>query len=221
MTMRKLALALIIIFNCLTVSALEMKISKETPLEITANEVIGNSKTREVSYKGNVLLKHSGNILRSEKLTLLPRSNKIIAEDRVTFLSENRQVEITGQYTEYLKDTGQLTMKKEAVLVFSDKDGVKTDIRGAIIEVYNSGERAIVSGDVKIKRADIVINCGNADYDRKLERIILEAEPKVKKGVNMYRGDKITIFVRQRRLVAEANVFAKIYPEEKKNADKN
>lgn len=221
MTMRKLAVALIIIFNCLAVSALEMKISKETPLEITANEVTGNSKTREVSYKGNVLLKHSGNILRSEKLTLLPGSNKIIAEDRVTFLSENRQVEITGQYTEYLKDTGQLTMKKEAVLVFSDKDGVKTDIRGAIIEVYNSGERAIVSGDVKIKRADIVINCGNADYDRKLERIILEAEPKVKKGVNMYRGDKITIFVRQRRLVAEANVFAKIYPEEKKNADKN
>ncbi|MCX5776651.1 MAG: hypothetical protein NTX32_03355 [Candidatus Firestonebacteria bacterium] len=219
--MRKLAVALIIIFNCLAVSALEMKISKETPLEITANEVTGNSKTREVSYKGNVLLKHSGNILRSEKLTLLPGSNKIIAEDRVTFLSENRQVEITGQYTEYLKDTGQLTMKKEAVLVFSDKDGVKTDIRGAIIEVYNSGERAIVSGDVKIKRADIVINCGNADYDRKLERIILEAEPKVKKGVNMYRGDKITIFVRQRRLVAEANVFAKIYPEEKKNADKN
>ncbi len=221
MTMRKLAVALIIIFSCLRVSALEMKISKETPLEITANEVTGNSKTREVSYKGNVLLKHSGNILRSEKLTLLPGSNKIIAEDRVTFLSENRQVEITGQYTEYLKDTGQLTMKKEAVLVFSDKDGVKTDIRGATIEVYNSGERAIVSGDVKIKRADIVINCGNADYDRKLERIILEAEPKVKKGVNMYRGDKITIFVRQRRLVAEANVFAKIYPEEKKNADKN
>jgi lipopolysaccharide export system protein LptA len=220
-TMRKLAVALIIIFSCLRVSALEMKISKETPLEITANEVTGNSKTREVSYKGNVLLKHSGNILRSEKLTLLPGSNKIIAEDRVTFLSENRQVEITGQYTEYLKDTGQLTMKKEAVLVFSDKDGVKTDIRGATIEVYNSGERAIVSGDVKIKRADIVINCGNADYDRKLERIILEAEPKVKKGVNMYRGDKITIFVRQRRLVAEANVFAKIYPEEKKNADKN
>jgi lipopolysaccharide export system protein LptA len=219
--MRKLAVALIIIFSCLRVSALEMKISKETPLEITANEVTGNSKTREVSYKGNVLLKHSGNILRSEKLTLLPGSNKIIAEDRVTFLSENRQVEITGQYTEYLKDTGQLTMKKEAVLVFSDKDGVKTDIRGATIEVYNSGERAIVSGDVKIKRADIVINCGNADYDRKLERIILEAEPKVKKGVNMYRGDKITIFVRQRRLVAEANVFAKIYPEEKKNADKN
>ncbi|MFH1073998.1 MAG: LptA/OstA family protein [Candidatus Firestonebacteria bacterium] len=219
--MKKTVAVLVIFAGIIPVLAAEMKINKETPLAITAKSVTGNSKTKEVTYKGNVVLKHSGNILKAEKLVLLPGGNKIVAEQNVFFWSGSKQVEITGGYTEYLKDTEQLLMKKDAVLFMTDKDGVKTDIRGDVVDVLNGGERAVVSGSVKIKRDDILINCGNADYDKIQDIIILEGKPEVKKGFNTYKGEKILIFIKQRKLIADENVTARIYPEEKTNVDKN
>jgi|GEM_PF-1814079 len=201
--------------------AAEMTINKETPLAITARSVAGNSKTKEIIYSGDVVLKHSGNTLKAEILTLLPGGNKIVAEQNVSFESENKQVEITGGYTEYLKDTGRLLMKKDAILFLTDKDGLKTDIRGDVVDVLNGGERAVVSGSVFIKREDILINCGSADYDKVQDIITLEGKPEVTKGANTYKGEKISIFIKQRKLIADKNVKARIYPEEKKNANTN
>ncbi|OGF47161.1 MAG: hypothetical protein A2452_12930 [Candidatus Firestonebacteria bacterium RIFOXYC2_FULL_39_67] len=218
----KSIIAILIVFSgFLPLFAEEMKISKENPLTITAKSWTINSKTKEVTYNGDVVLKHSGNVLKAEKLVLLPGGNKVVAEQDVSFWSESRQLEITGGYTEYLKDTGQLLMKKDAVLFLTEKDGMKTDIRGDSVDVLNGGERAMVSGSVIITRDDILINCGSADYDKIQDTIILEGKPEVKKGSNTYKGEKISIFIKQRKLIADKNVTARIYPEEKKNADKN
>lgn len=201
------------------VHAAEMKVNKETPLEITAKKVVGNSKSKEVTYSGDVLLKHDGNILRSEKLVLLPGNNKIVAETNVSFSSGNKLVEITGGYTEYLKDTGQLTMKQNAELFIKDKDGVDTNIKGDVVDVYNDGARAVISGSVEIKREDLTIFCGNADYDRQADKIKLEGSPKVYQGKNIYRGDAISISVKERKLIADGNVKAQIYTDETKNVN--
>ncbi len=211
-----LVLALLLAGN---ITAAEMKVDKDTPLEITAKKVVGNSKTREVTYSGEVVLKHDGNILRSEKLVLLPGNNKIIAETNVKFFSGNKQVEITGGYTEYLKDTGQLTMKIAPVLFLKDKEGVETNIKGDVVDVYNAGARAVVSGKVEIRREDLTIYCGNADYDRPSDRIKLEGHPKVLQGKNTYEGELINITIKDRKLTADRNVKARIYTEEKKNVN--
>lgn len=197
----------------------EMKVSKETPLEITAKKVVGNSKTREVTYSGDVVLKHAGNTLKSQKLVLLPGSNKIIAETNVAFFSGNKLVEITGGYTEYLKDTGQLTMKEKAILIFKDRNGQVTNIKGDVVEVYNEGARAVVSGKVEIIRDELTIHCGNADYDRLIDVIKLEGSPRVFQGKNNYRGKIISINIKERKLVADGNVKAQIYMDEKKNVN--
>ena len=218
----KITLTVILISCCLvSLRAAEMKISKETPLAITAKSVTGNSKTKEVTYRGAVVLKHSGNILKAEKLTLVPGGNKIIAEENVSFWMESKKIEVTGGYTEYLKDTEQLLMQKNAVLFMTDKDGATTDIRGDAMDVVKGGERAVVTGSVIMKKDDIIINCGKADYDKARDTITLEGKPEVKKGRNIYKGEKISIFIKERKLVADTNVTARIYPEEKKNADKN
>ncbi|OGF45433.1 MAG: hypothetical protein A2231_01425 [Candidatus Firestonebacteria bacterium RIFOXYA2_FULL_40_8] len=219
--MKKIVSILTVLLGLSPAFAADIKIDKENPLNITAKSVTGNSKTKEVIYKGNVVMKHSGNILKAEKLTLVPGGNKITAEENVYFWSESKQVEITGGYTEYLKDTGQLLMKENAVLFVTDKDGTKTDIRGDSVDVLNGGERAVVSGSVVIKRENIIIHCGNADYNKIQDSIVLEGSPDVKKGSNTYKGEKISIFIKQRKLIADKNVTARIYPEEKKNADKN
>ncbi len=212
-------LMLVVLLAGSNVTADEMKVSKETPLEITAKKVTGNSKTKEVSYSGEVVLKHAGNILKSEKLVLLPGNNRIVAETNVHFLSSTKLVEITGGYTEYFKDTSQLTMKDNAILFLKDKEGVATNIKGDVVEVYNGGARAVVSGRVVIIRDDLTIYCENADYDRQEDRIKLEGSPRVLQGKNTYQGDSINITIKDRKMVADKNVKAQIYTEESKNVN--
>lgn len=193
----------------------ELKVSKEEPLEITAKSITGNSKTKEVIYYGNVVMKHAGNTLTSEKLVIMPNSNKIVAEKDITFINKENTLEMKGGYSEYLKDTKYLMMRVNPYLFLKDKDGIETKVKADQMELFDQGERAVVNNNVEMLREDMKINCGVANYSKTEDKIILEGKPVVFKKQDRYEGDKITLFTKKRLLIADSNVKAKIFLEEK------
>jgi len=197
-------------------SAQELKITREEPLEITAKKILGNSKTKEIVYVGNVVLKHAGNILEANKLTILPGSDKIIAEGNVSFIDGNNTIEMKGQYVEYLKSSKHVMMKESPVLSLSDKEGIRTTVKSDVMELFSKEERAVIYGNVEVTREDMKILCALVHYDKGEDKVILEGKPLVFKGDDRYEGDKITIFTKDRKLIADSNVKAVVYFEEKK-----
>ncbi|MFH1823952.1 MAG: OstA-like protein [Candidatus Firestonebacteria bacterium] len=197
-------------------NAQELKVTQKEPLEITAKLVLGNNKTKEIVYMKDVVLKHAGNILKSDKLTILPNNDKIIAEDNVSFVNKNNTMEMKGEYVEYFKSNKYVVMRKSPVLLLTDSEGIKTTVKSDVVELFSEEEKAVVSGNVEMIKEDIKILCGQANYDKSLEKIVLEGKPVVFKKQDKYEGDKITIFTKKRNLIADSNVKALIYFEEKK-----
>lgn len=197
-------------------NAQELKVTKEEPLEITAKTVLGNSKTKEIIYTGNVVLKHAGNILKSNKLTILANSDKMIAEGNVGFVNKNDTIEMKGQYVEYLKSSKHIMMKESPILFLNDREGIKTTVKSDVMELFSEEEKAVMYGNVEIIREDMKILCGQASYDKSLEKVVLEGKPVVFKKQDRYEGDKITIFTKKRNLIADSNVKALIYFKEEK-----
>lgn len=211
--MRKIIVILVCFVSIL--EAQELKISKEEPLEITAKSVTGNNKTKEVIYTGNVVMKHAGNTLKSEKLTIVPNSSKIIAEKDITFINKENTMEIKGGYSEYLRDTKYLLMKDNPRLFIKDKEGIETNVKADQMEMLDQGNKAIVKDNVEMTREDMKINCKTANYSREEDKVVLEGDPVVFKKQDRYEGDKITLFTKKRMLIADSNVKAKIFLEAK------
>ena len=211
-TKRKMKKTAIIVILLITagVMAQDLKISKEEPLEIISGSMNINNKTKAVTYTGAVTIKHAGNILKADKVTILPDSDAIIAEKNIEFTAKNK-TKTTGGYAEYIKSKKQLIMKENATLVSVDKEKVKTNVKADVMELYGDEDRAEARGNVEMSRLDEKVKCATAVLDNKKDNVVLEGNPVVTKLDDMFEGKKLTIYFGKKLLVAEENVKARFY----------
>ncbi|MEI7903801.1 MAG: LptA/OstA family protein [Candidatus Firestonebacteria bacterium] len=208
--LKNIALLAVAAAVALPIYSQEVNISKDDPLEIESSTWNVNNRTKAVTYTGEVKVRHAGNIMKAEKVTILPDSDMITAEKHIEF-TEKSGTRTTGEFAEYLKSSKQLIMKENATLVSMDKEKVRTNVRADVMELYGNENRAVARGNVDISRLDMKVKCGTALLDDRKDSVVLEDNPVVTKLDDIFKGKKLTIYFGKRLLVAEGDVTAKFY----------
>ncbi len=166
--------------------------------ELFAEKVTYNERTRVEEASGNVMLFDSTRILSSELLTYYENEEKAIARGAVSLEDTANYTILRCGYLEYQRQGGYAAAWSNPVLVKMDSTGADTlHIYGEKMEVFDSGERAIVTGDVRIRRKTLDARCGAAEYLEDSDRIILTAEPSATRKFDTIFGERFELLLHE------------------------
>lgn len=76
---------------------------------------------------------------------------------------------------------------------------------GALVATYTDGEVAtlVAEGGVEVRGEDWVARAAEARYDRREGRLVLTGEPRIERGADVLRGERVSIWPDDERLVVE------------------
>lgn len=137
-------------------------------------------------------------LLAAPTKTKGPRGTSTITSDRLDFDYKDMVALFEGNV--HIVDP-EFTMKADQMLIHFDNT--------------NDISRVDAIGHVQADHADARATCGKATYTRANGAIVLTEKPFVKKGENSVRGEKITIFIGDSRVIVENGVELQGSPEQK------
>ncbi|HWR72350.1 MAG TPA: lipopolysaccharide transport periplasmic protein LptA [Nitrospirota bacterium] len=111
----------------------------------------------------------------------------VITSDRMKAAEITRQVEFSGN----------VTLKKEGLTLYSDTAIVFYDERSKSIRVIEA------LGNVIVRKEGSIAHAKRAQYYSNEEKIVLTGEARILENENEIGGDRITLFMRDERSVVE------------------
>jgi lipopolysaccharide export system protein LptA len=126
-------------------------------------------------------------------------------------ISENKNTRISSPSL-------SLKTKTEIIEIKTDKEG-KGEIKvepetKKIKEIIISGKVLIVYKDLN-EKITMEITCGKVSYIEERKEMIFEEKPVIKRGKNLFSGEKIIYNIENNTVEIKGNVNVEIYPEEK------
>jgi len=126
-------------------------------------------------------------------------------------ISENKNTKISSPSL-------SLKTKTEIIEIKTDKEG-KGEIKvepetKKIKEIIISGKVLIVYKDLN-EKITMEITCGKVSYIEERKEMIFEEKPVIKRGKNLFSGEKIIYNIENNTIEIKGNVNVEIYPEEK------
>jgi hypothetical protein len=139
--------------------------------------------------------------LTARKVTYFQNEERALAEYDVAITNSERRVVLTCGRAEYLRSEEYSRATIEPVLIESDSlQTEKMRITGAVIEMFASGQRDKVSGDVEITRENTRAKCDTAEYFRADGRLQLRVNPVTWQNRDELRGELIELFLQEQKL---------------------
>ncbi|MFZ5518552.1 MAG: OstA-like protein [Candidatus Zhuqueibacterota bacterium] len=170
--------------------------------EMLADIVYYFIATKMYRAVGRVQLKDSTNQVTAARITYFKNEDQVMADSQVVMTDFKNNFTIYGQRAEidnvrdYAKVTG------EPILIKKDSTGAEEfRITSSIMEMFERGEKAVVSDSVTITHKKAVSTCGKAEYYRRTNEILLDKNPTVTQGGDFLSGDLIHLFIKDRALV--------------------
>jgi len=120
-----------------------------------------------------------------------------IKSDNVEYSDKTREGEFTGNV---IATQDSLTLHAQKLKVKFDEGGKK------INEITSTG-------NVKIVRDDLITNSEQAIFYNNEQKMILTGNPRVSSKNNKFSGEKITVYLKENRLVMERSVKGIIMPK--------
>ena len=146
-----------------------------------------------------------------KKFSLKQFSNKI------NLFIEGEAAEIKSENVKVKKPSLLIDRKTEVIEIKTGKRG-KAEIE--INPESKQIENVIFTGNVKIiqkdKRTEKIImeaECGKLTYSDKKKEMVMENSPVIRRGKNIFSGEKIYYFLEKNTLQIKGNVNVKIIPE--------
>jgi len=151
---------------------------------------------------GHVQLRDSTSQVTAERIAYFKNDDHVKADSQVVMVDFKNNFTIFGRHAEidnvqdYAKVTG------EPILIKNDSAGNEEfRITSKIMELFEGGEKAVVSDSVTITHKKAVSTCGQAEYYRAANEIQLTENPTVTQGGDFLSGDVIHLYIKDRALV--------------------
>ncbi len=168
---------------------------------MTANKVHYYDLSHVVHAEGDVVLVDSMQTMKAEQVTYKEIEEHIIAENKVELTDQQNEVVLTGTHSEYLLQKGYAFIVGGPELIKKDSTG-NTEIRviAGKIELFNSGDRIVISDSVHITHSNGQATCDHAEYFKKDNRLVLKESPVVWQRHDRMSGHEIELFFRKKEL---------------------
>lgn len=134
------------------------------------------------------------------------------------FILKAESAEITDNSTKISSPSFSLQTKSEIIEIKTDKEG-KGEVKigpetKKISEIIITGKIKILYKNKKDGRILMEINCGKATYLDEKKQMIFEEKPEIRRGQNLFSGDKILYDIEKNTIEIKGNVNVEIVPEE-------
>lgn len=157
----------------------------------------------------NVKLVDSTKTLLADTLEYYEDEEKAIAKSNVHMLDDAERVELTGKYTEYLRETGYAKVLGNPVFSKMDStDEIELTIKGELIESFDDGDSVKVVNNVEIIRGEINAQCGKLTYFKTEDKISLQLSPSAIRVNDKLTGNVIDLLLLNNK-VTDINVFGR------------
>ncbi len=174
-----------------------------------ADQVISFDDRRVREAAGHVKMGDRATQLTARQVTYFQNEERALAEHEVTITNSDRRMVLTCGKADYLRDEDYARAWLEPVLIELDSSQAENlRITGNVIELFESGERAKVSGAVDITRQSTRAQCDTAEYFRTGGRLQLRVRPVAWQHRDELRGDMIELFIAEQKLT-QAQVHGK------------
>ncbi len=167
-----------------------------------ADKVYYYTDTKVYKAFGNVVLKDSAREVKADQIFYFKNDDKVIADGDVVMFDFENNVNIYAHHSELENEREYAIATGDPVLVKRDSTG-KQEVRisGVKMELFNGGDKAVVTDSVRIKQEDATATCGLAEYYRKKDEIILKQEPVAWQKGDRISGEVIHLFIEKDKLV--------------------
>ena len=201
----------LIIFSSFCASAQEeKKETKESVVNIQADNVTYDKSTDKMIFKGNV-------IITQEDITLTAQEadfdvDKKIGQIKGDIKLVQSDITITGETLEAFLNDKRYIFQEKVILIQERKD--KEEKEDNItwncnnLEIFTDTQDLTATGEVKILKKDYTITAEKAIYNDKEQKINLIGKVKIveKEGGRWITGDKAVFYIETERLEVEGNV---------------
>ena len=151
---------------------------------------------------GNVLLKDSIRQITAEQVSYLKNEDRIKAEKSVVMNDSINYIIITGEFAEFDNANDYALITGDPVLIRQDSTG-KEELRITSIkmELFEGGDRAVVTDSVRITQSKANATCGVAEFYQKTNEILLKQKPVAWQASDRLSGELIHLFIENNKLI--------------------
>jgi len=162
---------------------------------LTADFVTYYGKLQQEEAHGNVKIVDSVRTLEADQVVFFEIEDKAVADRNVKIVDTENQFILTGGHSEYFRSNDSVIVTINPVLVQTDSVGAE-DLRitGNVMTLTQNGERAWVTDNVIITKDSTEARCGEAEYLRQSNKVILLDNPRVWQKDQHLQGDTIEIY---------------------------
>jgi len=166
-----------------------------------ADQLISFDDRRMREATGHVALGDRASELTARTVTYFQDDDRALAEHEVALTNSERRLLLTCGKADYRRRQAYARATISPVLIeFDSTQTEKLRITGKVIEMFEGGARARVSGNVEITRANTRAQCDTAEYFRATGRLQLRSQPVAWQNRDELRGTLIELFIIEQKL---------------------
>lgn len=150
---------------------------------------------------GKVFLKDSLRTINARQISYFKLEDRVIAEKSVVLNDSLNYIVITGERAELDNRTDYVLITGEPIFIKKDStENEELRITSIKMELYENGDKAVVTDSVRITHSKARATCGLAEFYRKRNEILLKQSPIVWQEGDKLTGELIQLFLKKNRL---------------------
>jgi len=137
----------------------------------------------------------------AERISYFENEDKVVSENNVRISNFKERTIATGGYAEYYRETKYGKILMNPVWTKLDSLGKATmTISGDTMEVFESGKRTLVRGNVKIRQNETDATCGRVEQFKEDKKAVLTKQPLVIHSNQHISGDTLVLYLEDSQL---------------------
>jgi lipopolysaccharide export system protein LptA len=170
--------------------------------ELVADEVLYNLKTKVYIARGNVVLKDTIRQVTADEIQYFKIEDRFLADGNVIMHDLENYINIYSGYAEIDNQKDYVKIVEDPVLIKHDSTNrEELRITGLKMELYDGGEKAVVTDSVHITQKEASATCGVAEFYRDKDEIILKENPVTWQNNDRISGEIIHLYLKNDQLV--------------------
>lgn len=166
-----------------------------------ADKVFYYDLTQIFKATGNVILKDSIRQIYAKQISYFKSEDRVEADFDVIMTDSINSIDIFGQHASFDNTQDYALVTGNPMLVKKDSTG-KEELRITSIkmELFEGGDRAVVTDSVRIIQRKANATCGQAEFYRDKNEIILNQNPVAWQEGDRLSGELIHLFIKDNKL---------------------
>ena len=173
----------------------------DTVWALYGDQVIYEDGLCTTLVEGSARLVDSSRTLLAARLRYDDRTETAVADGEVVIIDERERSRLSGRYAEYHRATGYARVIGRPMMSRADSTGEgELIIRGVTFELFDDGDRLVVTDSVYVQRGEIEAWCDTLYFIKAENAVKLANAPRVRQNRQRLTGNSVKLLLRDNNI---------------------